>query len=198
MRSLPKIQRCQSEPTLGRDYMQSAADSSDFAFTAPPVTSPRTPLNTQQWASMFPVPHKISTWLVSRAWQTVAPGWRCRRDPTAGCCKYIFRTDPSAFYSYLPDVSTDVDDRLFVPSHGILLLDIDTAMYMHVWYRTSLVLTSAIPTVVAVSRTLLVAFQLVISADVDDDRCWKPFCTSDLHSTQWQRAVLCHFLQSPN
>jgi len=60
MRSLPKIQRCQSEPTLGRDYMQSAADASDFAFTVPPVTSPRTPLNTQQWGPMFAVPHKTS------------------------------------------------------------------------------------------------------------------------------------------
>jgi len=58
MRSLPKIQRCQSEPTVERGYMQSAADSNDFAFTAPPVTSPRTPLNTQQWGPMFSVPYK--------------------------------------------------------------------------------------------------------------------------------------------
>jgi len=57
MRSLPKIQRCQSEPTLGRDYMHTT-DSSDIAFTAPSCTSPRTPLNTHQWGPIFYVSFK--------------------------------------------------------------------------------------------------------------------------------------------
>ena len=140
MRSLPKIQRCQSEPTLGRDYMQSAADGSDFAFAAPPVTSPRTPLNTQPWGPMFTVLHKTSAWPVCLAcvtWQwpqTTARRGR-QHDPAADSCKYIFRADLSALYSYLPrtfrrawtdclycqtwHVVTDVIDRSSVYAHII-------------------------------------------------------------------------------
>ena len=100
MRSLPKIQRCQSEPTLGRDYLQSGggADNADFTFTAPPVTSPRTPLNTQQWGSIFPMMFKAKWWrrttdrpsVFVRDWLWPSH-WRsnCER---LNRCKYIFRT----------------------------------------------------------------------------------------------------------
>jgi hypothetical protein len=42
MRSLPKIQRCQSEPTMNRAYLQ--VDGSDFIAIS--CASPRTPLST--------------------------------------------------------------------------------------------------------------------------------------------------------
>jgi pole hole protein len=47
MKSLPKIQRCQSEPILHRTCLQSGSDNSDYGFVTVPCTSPRTPLNSQ-------------------------------------------------------------------------------------------------------------------------------------------------------
>jgi len=56
-------------------------------------------------------------------------------------------------------------------SYGVLLWIVVTAVYMHIRRRTLFGLTRVIPTIVAVDQTLLVAFQLVISADVDGGCC---------------------------